>query len=116
MNAFEDLGGILVLEHLHDALHGIGVRVLAEDALPLLVGIGEPTEIADENRHSFALRNDDVPEVRKRAHQADAANDVYCSLREIRLPPALELLLLIAVTTSFRPTPNRWSCIGSISS
>ena len=38
--------------------------------------VRQPAEVADEDRHAVALGDHDVAEVRKVAHQADAADDV----------------------------------------
>ena len=52
-----------------------GFSLIAEDTLGLLMGIGQRTEIADQDRHAVDLRHDDIAEVLERAHEPDAAHD-----------------------------------------
>ena len=116
MNAFQDLRRILVLEHVDDAFDGVGIIVFAQDALPLLMGVGEPAEVADEDRHAFALGDDDIAEVRKGAHEADAADDVALFAAGNAAAAGVRAVVVDRRGHVVKTEPRRWSCTGSSSS
>src|SRR5262249_5067492 len=63
VQVLDDLRGILVFQHLHDAFDRIWIFVLAEDAFSFLMGIAERSEVVNQDRHGAALGHDNIAEI-----------------------------------------------------
>ena len=74
VHADHHLRRVLVLEQQRDALDGVGIGVLAQNAVAVLVAQRQRSQIAHEHGHALFLRDDDVAQVVQIANQADAAH------------------------------------------
>ncbi|KEH13992.1 hypothetical protein GY15_08560 [Delftia sp. 670] len=77
MDALQRLRGVGALEQQHDALQGVGVAVLAQDAAPLHVAVGQTPQVLDQHGRAAVRGLDDhVAHVVQRAQQAHAAHHI----------------------------------------
>ncbi len=76
VDAFEHMRGVFVLQQIDDALDGVGVAVLAQDAFAHLMAVLQLAQVAHEYRYAVGLRHHDGAQILQRMHHADAAHDV----------------------------------------
>ncbi len=74
VHAVEHARGVFTPQHQGDALDGIRVVVLSEDALSLRITELHLAQVPDEHGHAVFLRDDDVAEIVEPAYQAHAAH------------------------------------------
>ena len=65
---------VAAVAHEHDALHDVGLEVLADDAEPRRVADEHARDVAHAHRHALGLGDDDVADVAQRLDEADAAH------------------------------------------
>ncbi len=76
VDAAQRFGRILILQHQHDALDRVRIRVLAEDAFALLMAQGGAAEAAHQHGRAAGLGHHDGADLLQGVYQPDAADDV----------------------------------------
>src|SRR5208337_1251448 len=76
MNAFQDFGRILILEHDYNAAYRVRVGILAQNTLTLLMAVCRLAEILDQYRHALSLGDNDIAKIGQRPYHADAADNI----------------------------------------